>query len=73
MLLGPSKFLLNIESDNYIPLGVTYNFERVFRVFDIFIPKFKNRLIDKENITITAIIIAKLLRLKGVNNADISI
>ena len=52
MLLGPSEFLLNIKRDYCIPLGVPYNFKRVFQVFDILVPNIKNRLIYKENITI---------------------
>jgi hypothetical protein len=73
MLLNSSVCLLNIKSDNYIPLGVSCNFKPVFPVFDIFPLKLIIRLIDKENITINDIIPATRLRLKSVNNADISI
>jgi len=73
MLPDSSEFLLNIKSDNYIPLGVTYNVKRVFQFLDIFPLKLIIRLIYKENMTINGIILATLLRLKSVNNADISI
>jgi|GEM_PF-3828514 len=73
MLFCPSEFLLNTKSDNYIPLGVTYNFERVFPVFDIFPRELIIRLVEMENITINRTVFPLLLRLISVNYADISI
>jgi len=73
MLLDSSKFLLNIKSDNYIPLGISYNFKRVFRIFDIFISNIKIRLIEMENITMNRVTLYRRLRLKSVNYTDISI
>jgi hypothetical protein len=73
MLRDSSEFLLNTKSDNYIPLGVRHNFKPVFPVFDIFPLKLIIRLIEMENMTINGIILATFLRLKSVNNADVSI